>query len=171
MAQPWDKLEGESELWYGRFEQYKLLGKKRSVEVVWREEVRKATGSEPEAKSYPGHWRDHQSAFRWVERAEAWDASERQRRAEEHEEQRQQQRDFRRSLLIIAQQKAAEALQRLDPAMLATPEVFKVLKDLASESRAEFDDEPRHRAEVTHRGDSKAPVVIKVLRDVSMEDI
>lgn len=89
----WDQQPGESALWFGRFERYRLMWPHSVVEVYrdeWRAERRKAREVEREEKGgkegvdstledetpkeAPGKWYEMSSRFRWEERAAAWDA-------------------------------------------------------------------------------------------------
>ena len=70
-AHPWDRQDREPNLWYQRFERFKLAGPTRSLlEIYNAERVAKSRGESPQA---PGSWRDASKAWRWHERAEAWD--------------------------------------------------------------------------------------------------
>lgn len=68
----WEQLEGEPNLWYGRFALYRLLGPKRSLRLAHRQEV---TKSRQKPQYLPGSWHDASQQWNWRERAEAWDAA------------------------------------------------------------------------------------------------
>lgn len=71
---PWEKQEGESALWFRRFERYRLLFPRRSVAAVYHEE-HPQNPDKPRQK--PGReWYDAAKQWHWEERAEAWDAHE-----------------------------------------------------------------------------------------------
>lgn len=92
----WDQIPGESPLWFGRFERYRLMWPHSVVEVYrdeWRAERRKAReeraredkggkeGVDPDLenetpKEAPGKWYEMASRYRWEERAAAWDAQQ-----------------------------------------------------------------------------------------------
>jgi hypothetical protein len=88
--QPWQQLPGESGLWFGRFERYRLMWPHSIVEVYrdeWRAERRKAREEEKGGKEgidstleselpkeAPGKWYEMARRFQWEERASAWDA-------------------------------------------------------------------------------------------------
>lgn len=73
---PWERQEGESDLWFRRFDRYRLLFPVRSVTAVFQEEqaiTEEKRGKE--RKSEPsGRWYEMAKLWRWQERAEAWDA-------------------------------------------------------------------------------------------------
>jgi hypothetical protein len=71
---PWDRLQGEPEHWFARFEMYRLAGPTRTVEASYRSEAR------DKAKRYlPTNWKRAVERWHWKERAEAWDDDERER--------------------------------------------------------------------------------------------
>lgn len=88
--QPWEQIPGESALWFGRFERYRLMWPHSIPEVYrdeWRAErakklAREETGGNRRVdptleadlpKEAPGSWYDAAKQFRWEERAGAWD--------------------------------------------------------------------------------------------------
>ncbi len=66
----WERLEGEPHRWFRRFEAYRLLGGRRTIEAVYRAESR-AGGSK--GKRPNRHWYAHAKQYQWEERAAAWD--------------------------------------------------------------------------------------------------
>ncbi len=85
--QPWDQQPGESALWFGRFERYRLMWPHSLVRVYqdeWRQEYEEKKGEkgridpalerEIPAKA-PGKWYEMSNQWHWTERAAAWDAS------------------------------------------------------------------------------------------------
>lgn len=74
---PWDRLPEEPNLWFDRFMRFRLMGVRRSVRAVYlREFSQKADegGEKP-----PAAWYEAAKEWRWRERAEAWDETERER--------------------------------------------------------------------------------------------
>lgn len=67
----WDQMEGESDLWYGRFRAYLTMGTKRSVNAVFQQELEeKGGGWRDEAH---GSWYDYSKKYKWEERVKAYD--------------------------------------------------------------------------------------------------
>jgi hypothetical protein len=75
-GQPWEQQAGEPNRWYARFELYRLAGPTRSLlgTVNAEREQRGANRS----RSVPQAWATNAKRWRWRERAELWDAFERQ---------------------------------------------------------------------------------------------
>ena len=71
----WNQLEDEDNLWYDRFTHFRLLGPKRTLGAAHRREVAK---SRKKSQYLPGSWRDAAKQWKWKERAEAWDAQQRE---------------------------------------------------------------------------------------------
>ena len=77
----WDRLPGEPNRWYERFETYRLLGPDRSVDAAFRAHA----GRQPASPACPDrpparanrHWYAAVARWRWAERSEAWDAEQR----------------------------------------------------------------------------------------------
>jgi len=70
MPKPWDRQPGEPAEWHQRFLSYLRMGPGRSVEEAWR----KAVGAGPEEPLDPA-WAEMARAWRWAERAAAYDAA------------------------------------------------------------------------------------------------
>jgi hypothetical protein len=74
---PWDRLPGEPSHWYDRFSRYRLAGPSRSLLATYQAEREKARkGATKKAASVPSSWNRAAAAWRWAERAAAWDAYE-----------------------------------------------------------------------------------------------
>src|ERR1051326_2650312 len=84
--QPWSRLPKEPNLWYDRFERYRLAGPKRSIRSLYMEEM-KAAGGNP-STSTPSSWQQAARKWNWKERAEAWDATDRHQAMQEFEHER-----------------------------------------------------------------------------------
>jgi hypothetical protein len=75
---PWDREPNEPAMWYGRFTAYRMMGTERTMlgaYNAWR-----ATKGRKPTTTYTDTWQKRAKEFRWKERAEAWDAAERERR-------------------------------------------------------------------------------------------
>ncbi len=73
----WERQPGEPNLWYERFERYRLLGPRRSLLAVYNAE-RETAGEQP-ARCAPRSWAIQAAAWTWAARSEDWDESERAR--------------------------------------------------------------------------------------------
>ncbi len=72
---PWERQQGESNLWFDRFSIYLQMGPARNqLGAVHIEDRRQ---NRPLTRWTPGSWRDAFKKFRWEERAIAWDEHKR----------------------------------------------------------------------------------------------
>lgn len=82
---PWSQQPGESELWFNRFEHYRLLWPHSLLRVYlleWRSEQGKTeekrgidvTLEQHLPKKAPNNWYETAKKYRWIERAAAFDA-------------------------------------------------------------------------------------------------
>lgn len=81
---PWDQLEDEPDLWYARFDVFRMMGASRSLRGAYslsKEEEDNLTGSQPGSG-----WSERAKRFRWSERARAWDDHIRQKFRDEEVE-------------------------------------------------------------------------------------
>lgn len=69
--QAWDRIEGEPDRWYRRYERYRLMEPVRSIAAVYQGESR--NGEKPRSNA-PGLWYEIAKQWQWEERAAAWDA-------------------------------------------------------------------------------------------------
>lgn len=74
---PWQQREGEPDLWYDRFEVFRMLGAFRSVRKTYqafqREDPEMYTG-----KTTPPGWHEKAKQWGWAERARAYDLEQRE---------------------------------------------------------------------------------------------
>ena len=144
--QPWDRQEKEPNLWFNRFERFRLQGPTRSVNSVYVTEW-KQKGKKP-SSSAPTYWYENAEKWGWHERAEAWDMYEVARRRQEYEEERIEVREARRGMLRTAFNKLATALKAIpdnDERLLKTNvhSLVNSIRIIAAELRQEYDDQPR----------------------------
>jgi hypothetical protein len=83
--EPWEQQPGEPNLWYARYERYRLAGPRRSLLALFNSERREHGAKK--ARSIPQSWAQKAKQWRWRERAEAWDTFEFQQARVEHAEQ------------------------------------------------------------------------------------
>lgn len=116
----WDRLDGESALWFARFDAFRLLGPSRTIEACYRAEKGRD-------RTCPGSWKTVAVRWQWRERAEAWDESQRPARQQQcldalHEMSR---KHVAHALLAI--RKAVERMDQLDPKTLTPDQAVKLL--------------------------------------------
>lgn len=71
--QAWERMEGEPDRWYRRYERFRLMEPVRSIAAVFREEETEKNREKP--RTVPtGDWYEMANRWRWEERAAAWDA-------------------------------------------------------------------------------------------------
>jgi len=158
----WERMENEPILWYTRFERYRLLGSTRSLLGAYKTELgRKEQNKKPPVNA-PMVWRNAADKWNWKARAESWDMQEAQNRAAaaalqqakeeaEKERERQEWRLKRKQLAQGLFAKAAAALNSVggDNPIANLSQVANTVKIVLGELRAEFDDMPTQRAELT----------------------
>jgi len=117
----WERRTGESQVWFARFERYRLLGPERSLRTAFASEPRNATSTVeetprapgPHALRLPAAWRKAAQKWNWSGRANAWDEHERARQQRESEQARWQALQWQIRLLLAFQTKLAAGLQAL----------------------------------------------------------
>jgi hypothetical protein len=67
----WERMNGETNLWYDRFCLYLSMGPSRSLLGTVNEEAQKS--AKKRSSSVPGAWYDASNQWDWKARAEAWD--------------------------------------------------------------------------------------------------
>lgn len=118
-SQVWDRMPGESSLWFSRFEQYRMAGPGRSMLGVfnrWRESRGKSR-----CHSMSDHWVQASRRYQWRDRAEAWDDYQRAQDRVAWEARRRAQREQEWS--------NADKLQKRVEAMLQMPLTRQKLKN------------------------------------------
>ena len=74
-AEPWEQQPGEPNLWYARFERYRLDGPSRSLLGTLNAERQQRAATK--AKSLSQAWASNAKKWHWRSRAEAWDEQQR----------------------------------------------------------------------------------------------
>lgn len=72
---PWEQMEGEPDLWYGRFRVYLLMGSRRSVGAVYRKEYH--VKARQTTLKISGDWYEAAKQWNWLERARDYDEFQR----------------------------------------------------------------------------------------------
>lgn len=153
--EPWERLSGEPNRWYARFERFRLAGPSRSLLGTVNAETAEKGGKRKTKVS--GGWNQAAERWRWRERAEAWDESERQKarqvRAREIEEMNRRHVQESRAL----QNKAIERLKMLKTEELAPAELLRYLVEAAKLERTALG-EPEAIAEQRLTGQGGGPI-------------
>lgn len=74
--EPWDRQDGESSMWFARFDNYRRMGPKRSILAVLHAEDAQRGFERKRASSYPASWHEASVRWRWRERADLWDRAQ-----------------------------------------------------------------------------------------------
>jgi hypothetical protein len=145
MATPsWDRQPGEPPAWFARFHAYRLLGRTRTIEAVWRQEAKVGKGKRP-----PRQWYAVAQEWEWKERAAAWDIF---KIGEDAEEQAERRRETLDAAFAILREKLPDLeQQRFSPRTWA-----EVLKIVCAEQRIEYGQVPVQKHEVS--GKDGAPI-------------
>jgi len=98
MNQPWDRQNNEPALWYNRFDVFRLLGPRRSIERTYNvcKDSDSLTAPRPGA-----NWYDVAKRYNWSARAEAWDEQERDRLREIDNHRREDARNQRIDMINV----------------------------------------------------------------------
>ena len=116
---PWERLADEPAKWFARFDTYRLLGPDRTVEQVFRN----ITGQRGTSSA---NWRVYAVKWRWRERAEAWDASERPNVEKQRLEEVAAARAANLAYYRLQQQKALDALRAMQIAAMSPADIVKM---------------------------------------------
>jgi hypothetical protein len=129
-------------MWYNRFDAYyRPLGPERSLLATynaWREKA----GKSGKKSRVPSSWDRNAQKWNWRERAEAWDAAERERLHAEEAEERRKDRRQRIELLKDYRARLTQVIRELDPRDAKWAEVTAGLRMVNEELRTEYGDQP-----------------------------
>jgi hypothetical protein len=145
----WERQTGEPNIWFARFESYRLAGPSRSIHGVLRSE--KGAKGNKRRQSIPGAWSRAATRWRWRERAEAWDELERHKAREAHAQgiAEMNQRHVQESQAL--QSKAVQRLKTLELDDLSATDVVRFLVE-ASKLERTARGEPESIQEKRHAG-------------------
>lgn len=152
-TKPWERQRDcngdlEPNLWYDRFTHFRLMSSTRSLLGCYKEE-RARQGKTGKPRTPPKSWLNACEQWNWRERAEAWDEAERERIEAEYEAERLEWRKKRRQLLQGFFGQLAKALAKYDPSDASLGQLTQALRVAVQELRAEYDDLPTSRQEIT----------------------
>jgi hypothetical protein len=128
----WDRQPLEPNLWYTRFERYRLAGASRSLLGTLNAELTEK-GRKRQSK-VPGAWNQAFRRWRWRERAEAWDEQERRQAREAHAHELE---EMNRRHIQEAQALQNKALQRLKSLELDDLSAMDVLRFVTDSTKLE----------------------------------
>ncbi|HIP95827.1 MAG TPA: hypothetical protein EYH32_01285 [Anaerolineae bacterium] len=149
---PWERQRDEQgnlepARWFYRFDTfYRPLGPERSLLAAYNAWL--AQRGVKRRNSVPRSWQRAAEKWRWKQRAEAWDAWQRQKRLEEEEEERRRWRKRRLELLHSFYDKVADALRGFNPTEATLSQLTQAVRVAAEQLRAEFDDLPTQRHQI-----------------------
>lgn len=150
---PWEQRPDESSKWYARFTHYLHQGRRRSILSVYRDE----RGEAPDSKAlqtFPSSFGKKANEYEWRARADAYDRAERAREEIEYQERRAENKRLRIEALDALRQAAVDALAELSEKKetMTYGQVTGAVKTATDGLRAEYDDEPTSRRELTGAG-------------------
>jgi hypothetical protein len=156
---PWERLPGEPNRWYARFERYRLLGPGRSL--LGTVNAERLEQRRPRTSSVPQAWAQNAKQWQWRQRAEAWDEQERAqaRAAQQQEVQEMNRRHIQEAMAL--QSKAFQKLKDLNLEQLSPANVLRYFVEAAKLERTAHA-EPRHAAEQRATGPGADRVVFTI---------
>lgn len=154
----YERMDGEPDLWYDRFERYRLMGPSRSLLAVYNAE--RLDRSEGPAKAIPGAWVYACRVWDWKNRASTWDAYEGQRRRELYDKEREEDHEARVMLLKAMRAKLVQRLNTLVPEEIKPELLVRGIQIVAQELRAEYDDLPVQRLDLDAMTDDELRAIV-----------
>ena len=132
----WERLPGETQLWFSRFEAYRLEGSCRTMLSLYRR-----TRNRPKAREVAGSWKRALVKYEWKKRALAWDEAETLKAREIEAEQRRADKAQRIKLLQAYRGKITQAMVLLEPLQARWRDVTDGLFMVVEQLRKEFGDD------------------------------
>ncbi|HNP70954.1 MAG TPA: hypothetical protein PKK15_07600 [Kouleothrix sp.] len=158
----YERREGEPDLWYDRFERFRLAGPARSLLSIYNAE--RAKEQQEPARDIPGAWKDAAEAWQWRTRAAAWDAAEQQKRRDAYDAEREEDHEARVTLLKLAHAKLFHAVNALDPKQMRASDVIDGIQMVVRELRAEYDDLPTQPIDFASLSDEELRAIARPRR-------
>lgn len=109
---PWDQMKDEPDLWYHRFEIFRMMEHHRSVSETFR--IAKVEDTNLFGQAPGSKWRINAKKWKWVERAHAWDDHLREQTHQEEEKLALERRTHRLGMIQSLQVDAYEALKTVN---------------------------------------------------------
>lgn len=141
---PWYQRSDEPDEAYASFLEYLQIGPGRSVHRWFNDHSRTVFPVPP-----AGHYYDRAKRFQWKDRALAWDREVHESQLADLMAQHVEAKRLRISLLVSFGEKLKLAEDCLLDEDIEWRTYVPALKAFTSELRAEFDDEPRQRREIS----------------------
>jgi hypothetical protein len=125
--QPWDRLPGEPNRWFSRFECFRRAGPNRSLLATLNDE-NAGKGRKKQTK-VPGAWNRAALDWHWKERAEAWDEHERRQAREAHAKAIAEMNQRHSQVGQAMQTKGIRRLKELELNAISATEAARLLTD------------------------------------------
>lgn len=143
----WGRRKKEPNLWFDRFETYRLMGPARTL--LGCINLDRAKVGKARINYISGAWTRNSRQWKWIERAEEWDESEREKAREELEAERDEWRKRRRQLLRAFYGQVGAAMREYSPeAEVSLGTLTHAVRTVVQELRSEYDELPTVRTEV-----------------------
>ena len=130
----WDRQPGELNLWYARFERYRLAGPNRSLLGTLNDE--RVRRGKKKGRSLPQSWATNVKRWRWQDRASAWDEYERRQARVRHAQAIEEANRRHIQHALALQNKASQRLQAMEPGGLSPMVVLRYIVEGAKLERA-----------------------------------
>jgi hypothetical protein len=162
----WDRQAEEPNLWFSRFERYRLAGPGRSLLATVNAE--QADKGKKKHSGNPGAWTRAAACWHWRERAEAWDEHQRQqaRAAHVREVEEMNRRHIQEAQAL--QNRAVQRLKSLDHQELSASDTLRYFVEATKLERTARG-EPETIEERRLTGKGGGPVVFS-LEDALLAD-
>ena len=136
-SKPPKRLQGESALWYGRFCDYYLPMEptERSVDAAYRKSL--PPGRKQPVKASSGWYRASQRDS-WIERAAAWDQTQRDQLLDDLVQERREDHRRRIEVLKATRARVLEALAALDVSEAKWSQILQGIVAINAELRKEY---------------------------------
>jgi hypothetical protein len=135
---PWLQQPQEPALWYQRFEIYRQLGTRRSIDAAYRQEGQQRTQAaanqrqtsskkrpfSPPTGRAPGEWSTASTVWSWVTRAEAWDRYDLEQQRIAFDKAAAKERDERVKIALAMRGMASQGLMMLAPQMMRPADIL-----------------------------------------------
>jgi hypothetical protein len=154
-VEPWERRPGEPNLWYARFERYRLAGSSRSL--LGSVNADRQSRGAAKTRSTPQAWAKNANRWQWRERAEAWDECQRQQARLAHAEAVEEMNRRHLQEAKALQSKAIQRLKSLNSELLSPADLLRFCIESTKLERTALR-EPQNIEEQRLTGPSGGPV-------------